>query len=73
VGYVYQEFPKVKYHPKLGDRTVQNPAEEKSLGKGWYKNRSDCEKASRPVAWLKSTLKPWWEEWSWSPVRSTFV
>ena len=37
-AYVYQEFPKVKYHPKLGTKTVQNPEEEKALGEGWYNN-----------------------------------
>jgi len=36
--YVYQEFPKVKYHPGKGTVTVQNAEEEKALGKGWYNN-----------------------------------
>ncbi len=33
--YVYQEYPKVKYHPKHEPRTVQNIKEEKALGRGW--------------------------------------
>jgi hypothetical protein len=33
--YVYQEFPKWKYHPTKGGKIVQNAEEEKALGVGW--------------------------------------
>jgi predicted nucleotide-binding protein len=45
-AYVYQEFPKVKYHPTLGTKTVQNAAEENALGKGWYNTPAEFPKSS---------------------------
>ena len=46
VAYVYQEFPKVKYHPELGTKTVQTAEEEKALGSDWYNNPSQFPKLS---------------------------
>jgi hypothetical protein len=63
--YVYQEFPKVKYNPKLGTKTVQNAEEEKALGKGWYNNPGEFPKPSRIVAGLDEVVKPWWNKWQW--------
>ena len=34
-GYVFQEFPKFKYHPAEMPRIVKDKDEEKALGKGW--------------------------------------
>ena len=59
-AYVYQEFPKVKYHPKLGTKTVQSAKEEKALGKGWYNNPGEFPKPSRIVAiWNHLRAEPW--------------
>jgi len=63
--YVYQEFPKVKYHPEKGTVTVQNAEEEKALGKGWYNNPGQFRKPSRVTTGLLN-VKPWWEKWEWS-------
>ncbi len=35
MAYVFQEFPKVKYHATKDPVTVANPDEEQNLGKGW--------------------------------------
>jgi len=64
-AYVYQEFPKMKYHPKLGTKIVQNAEEEKALGKGWYSNMGEFPKPSRFVTWLEQVLHPWWTKWGW--------
>jgi hypothetical protein len=45
--YVYQEFPKWKYHPTLNARIVQNAEEEKALGKGWCNTPNDFPKPSK--------------------------
>src|ERR1700733_1981498 len=59
-AYVYQEFPKVKYHPKLGTKTVQNADEEKALGKGWYNNPGEFPKPSGIVAaWNRLRAETW--------------
>jgi hypothetical protein len=66
--YVYQEFPKWKYHPTLPGKIVQNAAEEKALGKGWYNNPAEAAKAARPsiiVRVLDEAVKPWWMKWQW--------
>lgn len=65
MAYVYQEFPKVKYSPKFGTKTVQNADEEKALGKGWYNNPGEFPKPSRSVAVLDEVVKPWWMKWQW--------
>jgi hypothetical protein len=64
-AYVYQEFPKMKYHPERGTTIVKNPEEEKSLGKGWYNNPNEFPKPSRIVVSLDSVVKPWWTKWQW--------
>jgi hypothetical protein len=63
---VYQEFPKWKYHPKLGSKVVQNAAEEKALGRGWYNTPNDFPKPSKPTVTLRTKIKPWWAEWEWA-------
>jgi hypothetical protein len=63
--YIYQEFPKVKYHPKLGAKIVQNADEEKALGKGWFKSPQEFPKPSRIAAGLDEVVKPWWTKWQW--------
>ncbi|MGH9517176.1 MAG: hypothetical protein ACRD3P_16030 [Terriglobales bacterium] len=66
--YVYQEFPKWKYHPTLPGKIVQNAEEEKALGKGWYNAPNEAAKAkegSKAIKVLREDGKPWWEEWKW--------
>ena len=61
--YVYQEFPKWKYHPTLDGKIVQNAQEERALGKGWYNTPAEAAKAAEPfivVRLLDQTVKPWW-------------
>ncbi|GAC1437414.1 MAG: hypothetical protein NVS1B11_31210 [Terriglobales bacterium] len=62
--YVYQEFPKVKYHPKQEPRTVQNAAEEKKLGPGWVDNPKEFPTEAAALRYLR-VVKPWWLEWQW--------
>jgi hypothetical protein len=66
VGYVYQEFPKCKYHPKHGSKIVQDSDEEKALGKGWYNNPGQFPKPSRIATLLNEQVRPWWEKWRWA-------
>jgi hypothetical protein len=65
MGYVYQEFPKMKYHPERGTTIVNNAQEEKSLGRGWYNNPGEFPKPSRVVTALENKVKPWWTKWQW--------
>jgi hypothetical protein len=65
--YVYQEFPKWKYHPQKGGKIVQNAEEEKALGGGWYNtpNFPAPPKPSAIVTSLDEVFKPWWAKWVW--------
>jgi hypothetical protein len=63
--YVYQEFPKWKYHPKHEAKIVQNAAEEKALGRGWVDRPIPPKKPSRSSLAVK-WVKPLWTEWEWS-------
>jgi hypothetical protein len=65
--YVYQEFPKWKYHPEKGGKIVQNAEEEKALGEGWYNTPAFPEppKPSPIVRGLTDVVKPWWTKWQW--------
>jgi hypothetical protein len=65
--YVYQEFPKWKYHPERGGKIVQNAEEEKALGEGWYNtpNFPAPPKPSRIIAGLDQVVRPWWTKWQW--------
>ncbi|MGA2857267.1 MAG: hypothetical protein ABSE40_10375 [Candidatus Sulfotelmatobacter sp.] len=66
--YVYQEFPKWKYHATLPSKIVQNAGEEKALGKGWYNTPAEVAKAmapSRIATILDEKVKPWWTKWQW--------
>ena len=65
MAYVYQEFPKWKYHPEQGRKVVKNADEEKSLGKGWYDNPGQFPKPSRLATTLDERVKPWWTKWQW--------
>ena len=62
--YVYEEFPKVKYHPKYPPRTVQNVGEEKTLGRGWVNSPNQFPKPSRIRPTLRK-FKSFWLEWKW--------
>src|SRR5579884_2868507 len=59
LAYVYQEFPKWKYHPKLGGKIVQNADEEKALGRGWYNRPNEFPKPSATALALNEKVKPW--------------
>jgi hypothetical protein len=61
--YKFQEFPKMKYHPKHEPRIVQNAQEEKALGRNWVGSPNDLPKPSRAIIALREEVKPWWEEW----------
>ena len=66
--YVYQEFPKWKYHPTKGGKIVQNAEEEKALGVGWYNTPGDLPKPPQPsriAVSLNEVVKPWWTKWQW--------
>ncbi|SRR5258708_21387478 len=63
--YRFQEFPKMKYHPKHEPRIVQNAQEEKALGRGWASSPNDLPKPLRAIVTLREEVKPWWEEWKW--------
>jgi hypothetical protein len=66
--YVYQEFPKWKYHPTQPAKIVKNSEEEKALGKGWYNTPTAMQKAMEPTRIarvLNEKVKPWWTKWQW--------
>jgi|HubBroStandDraft_6_1064221.scaffolds.fasta_scaffold08580_3 hypothetical protein len=63
--YLYQTYPRVKYHPKHPPKTVQNNEEEKALGSGWYDTPNDFPKPSRAVTYLDTDAKAWWNRWEW--------
>jgi hypothetical protein len=63
--YRFQEFPKMKYHPKHEPIIVQNAEEENALGRGWVNTPNDFPKPSRSVAVLQGPVKKWWLEWQW--------
>ena len=72
--YVYQEYPKVKYHPKHAPRTVQNIEEEKALvDLGWVNSPNEFPKPSRIPGALHNDVKPWWDEWNWSFKATTTI
>ena len=73
MAYVYQEFPKWKYHPKFGAKIVQNADEEKTLGKGWVNNPNQFPKPSRIAIVLDENVKPWWTKWKWGFVTLTTI
>ena len=62
-GHTYQEYPKWKYHRKLGSKIVHNAEEEKALSDTWYDNPSESADTSQfsashwPVRWPVSTLR----------------
>lgn len=45
-GYVPIEFPKMKFHPTQGEKVVNDPKEEKALGKGWFDSQQELDAAS---------------------------
>ncbi|GEM_PF-2412644 len=66
--YVYQEFPKWKYHVDGQSKIVQNAEEEKALGKGWYNNPGEVAKALEPSridVILNKKVRSWWTKWEW--------
>jgi hypothetical protein len=65
MAYVYQEFPKWKYHPTKDGKIVQNAEEEKALGPGWYNNPNEFPKPSQIPIILEQRIKPWWTRWGW--------
>lgn len=40
--YVYQEYPKAKYHGSGAVVTVQTAEDERALGAGWYDHPDAC-------------------------------
>ena len=68
--YVYQEYPKMKYHKTLPHRIVKNAEEEKALGPDWLKRPymppppTPTAEPKMPWKWL-ATKRSWWEQWSW--------
>ncbi len=71
--YVYQEFPKWKYHVDGRSKIVQNAEEEKALGKGSHNTPGEIAKANAPSrleTLLEGKMKPWWTRWGWIVVRA---
>ena len=52
--YVYEEFPKWKYHPSKEPVVVQNADEESALGRDWF-DRPDL--AAEALARMQAALK----------------
>jgi hypothetical protein len=50
VPYVYQEFPKVKYHPDRDPVTVQDAIEEDALGPNWFDRPDQALEAKHQLA-----------------------
>jgi len=68
MAYVYEEFPKWKYHIDGRSKIVQNAEEEKALGKGWYNTPGHVARAiapSRIETIIEGKVKPWWTKWQW--------
>jgi hypothetical protein len=43
--YVYQPYPRWMFHPRKEAVIVNDPDEEKALGKGWYRSPAQFPKA----------------------------
>jgi len=48
-GYVFQEFPKWKYHPQKKALIVPNREAEEALGADWYDTPTEAAKAMEKV------------------------
>lgn len=46
--YVYQAFPKWKYHRTEAAKVVNDPAEEMALGEGWYDSPAEIPAEPEP-------------------------
>jgi hypothetical protein len=66
MAYVYQEYPKVLYHPKLAPEGKTFNAAEDARGyterKGWVNTPAKFPKPPR----FSPALKAWWTEWEWA-------
>jgi hypothetical protein len=63
--YADREYPKWKYHRKLGGKIVHNADEERALGDSWYDNPKDSANTSQFVTFLQRRIKPQWGRWAW--------
>jgi hypothetical protein len=55
--YIYQEYPKWKYHPQKQAVIVQNYIEEKALGTDWYNTPMEVANAMEQLAEQVRKLK----------------
>jgi hypothetical protein len=58
-------YPKVKYHPRLGIKTIESAQEEAALGLGWANSPNKFRKRSRLSKLLKD-LQPVWIQSEWA-------
>ena len=71
--YSYQEYPKWKYHRKVGGKIVHNSEEEKALGDSWYDNPSESVDTSQFVMFLQKRVRPRWNQWAWIVVAVSAI
>jgi hypothetical protein len=66
MAYVYQEYPKVLYHPTLAPqgRTFNSADDAKGFTprKGWVDTAAKFPKPSR----ARAAVKAWWADWDWA-------
>ncbi|OFV96349.1 MAG: hypothetical protein A3H28_15110 [Acidobacteria bacterium RIFCSPLOWO2_02_FULL_61_28] len=75
MAYVYQEFPKVKYHATKEPVTVANAEEERKLGEGWadtpaafpFYNRKVTDPVPNSVEEVNAELEHWYVQLSKDP------
>ena len=75
MAYVYQEFPKVKYHATKDPVTVANAEEERELGEGWKNtpaafpnyNRKTSDPVPNTVEEVNAELEYWYVQLSKDP------
>src|SRR3989304_2049851 len=75
MAYVYQEFPKVKYHATKDPVTVANAEEERKLGEGWENtpaafpnyNRKVSDPVPNTVEDVNAELEHWYVQLSKDP------
>lgn len=62
---LYRKGTAMEFEGKNLDYCTVNSPEEEKAAKGWVDHPSKV-RFSKIAKWMKTSLKPWWEEWDWA-------